>query len=85
MSHHKANDGELVWTGRIRVTLDTFYASNEPAVIRTLDAKTRLFLELRMSPILRLLSRLLGTVFSAGEVVTTTERTLSGTNYCVTA
>lgn len=84
MSHHRAKDGELVRTGRIQVMLDTFYASNEPAIFRTLDATTRLFLKSRMRPILKLLSRLVGIVFSVGEVVTT-ERALCGTNYCVTA
>ena len=84
LSHHKAKDGELARTGRSQVMLDIFYASNEPAIFRTLDATTRLFLKSRTRPIPKLLSRLVGIVFSVEEVVTT-ERAPCGTNYCVTA
>ncbi|MBE0430776.1 MAG: 4Fe-4S dicluster domain-containing protein [Dehalococcoidia bacterium] len=75
MAHHKVKKGELIKAGRVQVLLDTFYARNEPTIIRTLDATTRLFLRLRARPVLRLLSRMLGVVFSTGEVVTT-ERAL---------
>jgi ferredoxin len=76
MANHKVNKGDLVRAGKIQVMLDTFYARNEPTIIRTLDATTRLFLKLRARPILKVLSRMLGVVFSTGEVVTT-ERALS--------
>jgi ferredoxin len=76
VSHHKVRNGELVRAGRIQVIVDTFYAKNEPAIIRVLDATTRLFVRLRAKPILKLLSRLLGTVLPTGEVVTT-ERAVS--------
>lgn len=71
MAHHKVKNGELVEVGKIQVMVDTFFARNEPTILKVLDATTRFFLKIRAKPILWALSRLLGAVISTGEVVTT--------------
>jgi len=75
MSHHKIKNGELIEASRFQVAVDTFFARNEPMILRVLDATTRFFVKIRARPILMLLSRLLGTALPTGEVVTT-ERAL---------
>jgi len=71
VAYHKVKNGELVRASRIQVMLDSFYARNEPMILRVLDATTRFFLKLRAKPVLWVLSRLIGAVFPTGEVVTT--------------
>lgn len=71
MAHHKVKNGELVKASRFQMTVDTFFARNEPPIIRVLDATTRFFVRVRAKPVLKLLSRLIGLVLSTGEVVTT--------------
>lgn len=71
MAHHKVENGKLVRASRIQVMIDNFYARNEPMILRVLDATTRFLLKVRAKPVLWVLSRILGTVFPTGEVVTT--------------
>ena len=68
---HKVKNGKLVPAGRFQVTVDNFYARNEPVILRVLDATTRFFIKVRARPILWLLSRLIGSVLPTGEVVST--------------
>ncbi len=43
MAHHKIKNGELVKAGRFQVAVDTFFARNEPMILRVLDVTTRFF------------------------------------------
>lgn len=76
MAHHFVKDGELAEAGRFRVWLHTFYAKNEPAILRFLDRLVRdRFLSNSGRPILKVLSRALS-FLPTGEVVST-ERALA--------
>ena len=76
MAHHFVKDGELAEAGRLRIMLQSFYARNEPMILRFLDRLVRVrFLNNRGRPILKVLSRLLG-FLPTGEVVST-ERALN--------
>ena len=69
MSHHRVKNGELVEAGRLQVALDSFFAKNEPTILRVLDATTRFFMKVRARPVLMVLSRALA-FLPTGEVVT---------------
>jgi NAD-dependent dihydropyrimidine dehydrogenase PreA subunit len=71
VAHHKIKNGEIIEAGRLQVAVDSFFAKNEPTILRVLDATTRFFLKIRARPVLMLLSRLLGAAIPTGEVVTT--------------
>jgi len=75
VAHHKIKNSELIKAGKFQVAVDTFFARNEPMILRVLDATTRFFVKIRARPILMLLSRLLGTALPTGEVVTTERAT----------
>jgi ferredoxin len=68
---HKVDRSKLVPAGRFQVMVDSFYARNEPMIIRVLDATTRFFVKVRARPVLWVLSRLMGAVLPTGEVVST--------------
>jgi hypothetical protein len=71
VTYHKVKNGKLVPASRFQVMVDNFYARNEPAIIRVLDAATRFFVAVKARPVLWLMSRIIGTVLPTGEVVTT--------------